>query len=446
MLKIYRDGEADANAFFARTGESAGDDVSETVRRIIADVRERGEAAIFEYSERFDGARPRALEATPDEINAAVKVVEPEFLEIMARAAANIESFHSRQTREGFVVARTDGVVTGQRVLPIDRVGVYIPGGTAGYPSSALMNCIPAKIAGVGEIILATPPGADGGIKNPYVAAAARLAGADRIFKIGGAQAIAALAYGVASVPAVDKIVGPGNAYVAEAKRQVYGKVGIDMIAGPSEIIIIADEGCEAGYVAADMLAQAEHDERARAVLITLSAALAEAVRDELRRRLPLLPRAAVAAKSLKRNGGIIVTDTLERAVEIANAAAPEHLELCVGDPFALLPLVKNAGSVFLGRHCPEAVGDYYAGPNHTLPTAGTARFYSPLSVDDFTKRSSFTYYSPRALTLAGADIEAFAEKEGLRAHAESVRARTLTANDRRQPANISEFAEEARK
>ncbi|MDR1217103.1 MAG: histidinol dehydrogenase, partial [Oscillospiraceae bacterium] len=319
-----------------------------------------------------------------------------------------------------------DGIVTGQRILPIARVGLYIPGGTAGYPSSALMNCIPAKIAGVGEIVMATPPGPDGGIKNPYIIAAARVAGVDRVFKMGGAQAIAALAYGTETVPAADKIVGPGNAYVAEAKRQVYGKVGIDMIAGPSEILVVADAACDAATVAADMLSQAEHDALASAILITVSPALADAVSAELERQIEALPRADIARASIDGRGKIIIVDSIEHAIAVSNALAPEHLELCVDNPFDYLSLVENAGSVFLGKNCPEAVGDYYAGPNHTLPTSGTARFYSPLSVDDFIKKSSFTYYSRRALSDDADDIMRFARTEGLDAHARSVKQRML--------------------
>ncbi|MDR2356886.1 MAG: histidinol dehydrogenase [Oscillospiraceae bacterium] len=421
MIKILEYGEVGEEEIFGRTDD--GQDVSDVVRGIIADVRVNGDAAVRKYTEMFDGASPETFEASRDELEAAEAAVEPEFLETMRRAAANIEAFHRRQVRSGFVSGDANGVVTGQRVLPIARVALYIPGGTAGYPSSALMNCIPAKIAGVREIIVATPPGAGGVVKNPYIVAAARMAGADRIFKIGGAQAVAALAYGTRTIPAVDKIVGPGNAYVAEAKRQVYGKVGIDMIAGPSEILIIADGG-SAAEVASDMLSQAEHDERAGAALITVSRELARRVRDELEKRIPSLPRADTARASIDRNGKIIIVKSIEQAIAVSNRLAPEHLELYVDDPFDYLNLIENAGSVFLGRNCPEAVGDYYAGPNHTLPTSGAARFYSPLSVDDFVKKSSFTYYSRRALSRAADDITRFAEKEGLTAHARSVTAR----------------------
>jgi histidinol dehydrogenase len=422
MIRILECGEVGEDRIFDRADDA--EDVSEAVRRIIADVRANGDAAVRKYTELFDGASPEMFEASPDELDAAAAAVEPEFLETMRRAAANIEAFHLRQVRSGFVMSGQPGVVTGQRILPIARAGLYIPGGTAGYPSSALMNCIPAKIAGVGEIIMATPPGADGGVKNPYIIAAARIAGVDRIFKIGGAQAVAALAYGTRTIPAVDKIVGPGNAYVAEAKRQVYGKVGIDMIAGPSEILVVADAGSDAAVIAADMLSQAEHDERSCAVLITTDRELARRVSGELEKRIPLLPRADIARASIDRNGKIIIAESIERAIAISNRLAPEHLELYVDEPFDYLSMIENAGSVFLGKNCPEAVGDYYAGPNHTLPTSGAARFYSPLSVDDFVKRSSFTYYSRQALRGAAGDITRFAEKEGLTAHARSVTAR----------------------
>jgi histidinol dehydrogenase len=426
LIKIYKYGELDDKAIFDRDG-GAGD-VSEAVRAIVGDVRDNGDEAVRKYSRLFDGSSPDPFEASRDELDAAVAAVPPEFIDVLRRAAANIEEFHRRQVRSGFVMTGRDGIVTGQRVLPIARVGLYIPGGTAGYPSSALMNCIPAKIAGVGELIMATPPGPDGGIKNPYIIAAARVAGVDRVFKMGGAQAIAALAYGTGTIPAVDKIVGPGNAYVAEAKRQVYGKVGIDMIAGPSEILVVADGTCDAATVAADMLSQAEHDARASAILITVSPELADGVRAELERQIASLPRADIARASIEGRGKIIIVDSIERAIAVSNALAPEHLELCVDDPFDYLSLVENAGSVFLGKNCPEAVGDYYAGPNHTLPTSGTARFYSPLSVDDFIKKSSFTYYSRRALSGDADDITRFAETEGLDAHARSVRQRVVSA------------------
>jgi histidinol dehydrogenase len=425
MIKIYIGGEPGFEAVFDRPEDA--DDVTETVRGILSDVRENGDEAARKYTLALDGASPEPFEASRDELDAAMASVDREFLDVMRRAAANIEAVPRRQGRAGFSVSERGGVILGQRVLPLRRVGVYIPGGTAGYPSSALMNCIPAKIAGVGEIIMATPPGPDGGIKNPYIIAAALIAGVDRVFKIGGAQAIAALAYGTGTIPAVDKITGPGNAYVAEAKRQVYGRVGIDMIAGPSELLVIADDTADARVVAADMLSQAEHDTRARAMLITTGRSLAESVAAELDRQIAALPRAAIAREAIDSGGAIILARSLEQAVEFSNRLAPEHLELHVDNPFNLLGLVENAGSVFLGKNCPEAVGDYYAGPNHTLPTSGTARFYSPLSVDDFVKKSSFTYYSRNALAGAARDIEIFAEKEGLSAHARSVTVRGLS-------------------
>lgn len=402
--------------------EQAGSaDISGTVAEIIKNVRERGDAALFEYAERFDGARPAQLEVSHDEWDAAVKRVEPAFIEVLKRAAENIEDFHRHQIRQGFITRSENGIVTGQKITPIERVGLYIPGGTAAYPSSALMNAIPARLAGVSELVMVTPPGVDGGIKNDAILAAAKIAGVDRVFKTGGAQAVAALAFGTESVTRVDKIVGPGNAFVAEAKRQVFGVVGIDMIAGPSDVLVIADESANPALVAADMLAQAEHDTMARAVLITDSRALAEAVSAELELQLKELPRAEIASKSIENNGLIIIASSISEAVDIANSVAPEHLELCVDNAFEYLSQVKNAGSIFLGRNTPEALGDYFAGPNHTLPTLGMARFSSPLSVDDFVKKSSFTFYSVGALKAAGDDIVAFAKKEGLDAHARSV-------------------------
>ena len=419
MIKIF-DVRGKSGVGFGWQQETAPD-ISGAVREIIENVKQRGDEALFEYAKRFDGAAPAALEVTAEEWDAAVARVEPDFLEVLKRAAKNIEDFHRNQVRQGFITNSGGGIVTGQKITPIERVGLYIPGGTAAYPSSALMNAIPAKIAGVSELIMVTPPGADGGIKNDYILAAARVAGVDRVFKTGGAQAVAALAYGTTTIPKVDKIVGPGNAYVAEAKRQVFGVVGIDMIAGPSDVLVIADKTANPVFVAADMLAQAEHDVLARALLVTDSPELASAVSLELERQLETLPRAEIARKSIETNGFIIITDTLDHAVNIANIVAPEHLELCVDNAFEYLSQVKNAGSIFLGKHTPEALGDYFAGPNHTLPTLSMARFSSPLSVDDFIKKSSFTFYSPDALRQVGDDIVAFAKKEGLDAHALSV-------------------------
>lgn len=418
MIRINKAQELTDSEVFARKMKVA--DVCAAVSGIIADVRERGDEALKEYALRFDGAKLDSLEMSQKEIDDACAVVGSDFMGILERAAENIRDFHSRQKRESYVVTKAGGIVVGQRVIPLFRVGLYVPGGTAAYPSSVLMNCIPAKIAGVGETIMMTPPRRDGSV-DPAILAAAKVAGADRIFRSGGAGAIAALAYGTQSVPAVDKITGPGNAFVAEAKRQVYGRVAIDMIAGPSEILVIADAKNDPRIVAADLLSQAEHDKNASAVLVTDSPILAKAVSAELERQIPLLPRAEIARASIDDNGRIIVTDDIPQAVEMANRIAPEHLELCVDDPFDWLDSVKNAGSVFLGRSCPEALGDYFAGTNHTLPTSGTARFSSPLSVDDFVKKSEFTYYTREALSRVKDDIAAFADREGLHAHARSV-------------------------
>jgi histidinol dehydrogenase len=407
-----------------RYGGSGG--AEDAAAAIIADVRERGDVALLEYAMRFDGASLSSLAATKEEIDAAFASLSesnPRLLDTMRRAADNIKDYHRRQLRQGFAVSERNGVVMGQRVMPIDRVGLYIPGGTAAYPSTLLMNAIPAKIAGVRELILATPPQKDGRAAAPILAAAA-IAGVDRIFKVGGAQAIAAMAYGTQTVPRVDKITGPGNAYVTAAKRQVFGIVGIDMIAGPSEILIIADRSADAAFVASDMLAQAEHDAMAASILVTTDAALAQAVRAELAAQLPLLPRFDVAARSIADNGRIVVAETLADAAALSDAIAPEHLELCVEEPFALLGSIRHAGSVFLGHYAPEALGDYFAGPNHTLPTNGAARFSSPLSLDDFTKKSSYLYYSRDALREACGDVAGFARAEGLDAHARSAEIR----------------------
>ncbi len=395
-------------------------DVAAAVREILETVRAQGDQALRDYTARFDGAQLEALEVTPQEWAAALEEVEPEFLGVLERAAANIRAFHARQVRGGFVMAERPGVVLGQKVTPIEKVGIYVPGGTAAYPSTVLMDVIPAKIAGCPEICMVSPPGRDGRL-NPAILAAARIAGVDRVFKVGGAQAVAALAYGTESVPKVDKIVGPGNAFVAEAKRQVFGTVAIDMIAGPSDILVVADEKSDPVHVAADLLSQAEHDVLASAVLVTPSRELAQAVCGELERQLALLPREQIARAALENGSKIILADDLDACIQVANALAPEHLELQVDEPFAYLNAVKNAGSIFLGRSCPEALGDYFAGPNHTLPTSGTARFSSPLSVDDFMKKSQFSYYSAEALAEVTGDVACFAQREGLQAHARSV-------------------------
>ena len=395
-------------------------DVESVVDAIIADVRARGDEALRDYAKKFDRAKLGDLLVSQTEIEEAFAAVGEDFIQTLRMAAANIRHFHEHQVHKDFVVTDTPGVLLGQKYTPIERAGVYVPGGTAAYPSTVLMDVIPAKVAGVKEIVMTTPAGPDGKV-NPNILAAAAVAGIDRIVKTGGAQAVAALAYGTESVPAVDKIVGPGNIYVATAKRKVFGKVGIDMIAGPSEILVLADGGANPAWVAADLLSQAEHDKLATPVLVTDSEALAEAVQAELERQIPLLPRAAIARESVDTNGKIVVTDDLAKAIEAANLIAPEHLEICTEDPFAVLGSIKNAGSIFLGRNVPEALGDYFAGPNHTLPTSGTARFSSPLGVDDFVKKSSFIYYTKDALGAVQGRIADFAEREGLHAHAKSV-------------------------
>lgn len=418
MIPILKVGQVPNSEIFARVTPAV--DVAAIVADIIADVKENGDTAVKAYCAKFDKAELTSLEVTPEEIQEAISQVEPEFLDILREAAENIRSFHSRQVRNSFVIADKPGIVLGQKITPIEKVGVYVPGGTAAYPSTVLMDTIPAKIAGCPQLVMVTPPGRDGKV-NPAILAAASIAGVNRIFKVGGAQAIAALAYGTESIPRVDKIVGPGNAFVAEAKKQVFGRVSIDMIAGPSEILVIADGKSNPVHVAADLLSQAEHDKLASAVLVTDSEKLALAVQAELERQLPLLPRQEIARTSIENNGKIIVAETLMAGIEIANEIAPEHLELQVDDPFSYLDAIQNAGSIFLGRSCPEALGDYFAGPNHTLPTSGTARFSNPLSVDDFVKKSQFSYYTPEALAKAADKIAAFAEKEGLRAHGRSV-------------------------
>ena len=410
----------------------AEEDVNAAVDAVLAAVRTEGDAALRRYEKQFDGAELDGLFITEEELDAAWAQVDPALLETLRQAADNIRAFHSRQRHEGFVLAERPGVVMGQRYTPIESVGVCVPGTPTAFPSTVLMDVIPAKLAGVREIIMATPPAPDGTVA-PAALAAAKLAGVTKILKCGGAQAVAAMAYGTQSVPKVDKIVGPGGVYVAAAKRKVFGLVSIDMIAGPSEILVLADGKSDPKWVAADMLSQAEHDALASAVLVTDSRALAEAVRDELEVQLETLPRRDVARESIDRNGKIIVTDSLEKAVEAANRIAPEHLELCVDEPFALLPRIRNAGSVFLGRSAPEALGDYFAGPNHTLPTAGSARFSSPLGVDDFVKRSSFLYYSQEALQAVSPQIQRFARQEGLEGHARSVAARDRSAKEEKQ-------------
>lgn len=417
MIKIYKRNEISNEEILERSTQAAG--VEDIVADIIANVRKNGDSALVEYSKKFDGAVDDVLEVTKEEIDEAMNKVDCELLEIIKQAKENITAFHSRQVRNSFLINEKDGVIIGQKVIPIEKVGLYVPGGTAAYPSSVLMNCVPAKIAGCSEIVMVTP--AKAGKVKPAILAAARVAGVDRIFKIGGAQAVAALAYGTESVPKVDKIVGPGNAFVAEAKKQVFGTVDIDMIAGPSEILVVADGTNNPSHIAADLLSQAEHDKMATAVLITDSEKFANDVSAQLEKQIPLLPRAEIARTSIDTNGKIIITESLTEAMETSNILAPEHLEICVDNPFEYLGLVKNAGSVFLGKNCPEALGDYFAGPNHTLPTSGTARFSSPLSVDDFVKKTQFSYFSKEALAEVGDKVVRFAEEEGLHAHAKSV-------------------------
>ncbi len=422
MIRILPYGEVSPADIFARAVPQVN--VEAIVTDILATVRREGDAALYRYSEEFDKAKLTALQVTPEEIAAAREAVEGEFLTILEKAAANIRRFHQRQVRNSFILNDTDGVVIGQKIISVDRAGLYVPGGTAAYPSTVLMDAIPAKIAGCREVVMVTPPRKDGSV-NPVILAAASVAGVDRIFKVGGAQAVAALAYGTETIPQVDKIVGPGNAFVAEAKKQVFGQVSIDMIAGPSEILIVADGTVDPRHAAADLLSQAEHDKMASAVLVTDSMTLAKAVQAELEKQIPLLERAEIARESIDRNGKIIVTEDLKQAIVIANEIAPEHLELCVDNPFDYLDSIRHAGSIFMGKNCPEALGDYFAGPNHTLPTGGTARFSSPLSVDDFVKKTQYTYYTADALKRVAADVAYFATKEGLTAHAKSAVIRT---------------------
>ena len=420
MIKIMRYGEIPDEQIFFR-GEIKTD-VAGIVSDIIANVRKNGDAALREYAEKFDGGAPESLEVTAEEYRDAMESVDPELLDIMRQAAENIRDFHKHQVRSSFVISEKNGVVLGQKVIPIEKVGLYVPGGTAAYPSTVLMDAIPAKLAGCSELVITTP--ARNGKVNPVILAAAQVAGVDRVFKTGGAQAVAALAYGTETVPRVDKIVGPGNAFVAEAKRQVYGQVSIDMIAGPSEILIVADGGSNPRHVAADMLSQAEHDKMAATVLVTDSQLLAQATAAEIEKQLAVLPRQEIARASIDGFSKIIVCESIAQAIDVANAIAPEHLELCVDQPFDWLDRVKNAGSVFMGRSCPEALGDYFSGPNHTLPTSGTARFSSPLSVDDFVKKTQFSYYTAEALDKVSAKVARFARAEGLEAHARSVLSR----------------------
>ena len=401
----------------------AGPEIERAVAQIVEEVRTRGDAAVREYTLKFDGALPGRTELGREEMRGAAEGCDEAFLSALRRAAENIREFHGRQKQQSWFETRPDGVTMGQRIRGLSRVGIYVPGGTAAYPSSVLMNAIPAKIAGVGEIVMATPPGKDGR-PNPDILAAAHEAGVDRIFQIGGAQAVAALAFGTETVPAVDKIVGPGNIFVATAKKQLYGTVGIDMVAGPSEILILADDSANPSYLAADLMSQAEHDALASAILLTTSRAVAERTAAEISRQIEGLSRRQIIEQSLADYGAAVVCGSMDDAVRFANELAPEHLELCVENPMEYLGRVDNAGSVFLGAYSPEPLGDYFAGPNHVLPTGGTARFSSPLSVDSFVKKSSFLYYTKRALDPVKNDILALAEAEGLSAHANSIRVR----------------------
>ena len=422
MIRIMKYGVEKEDEIFSRSSSSR--DVSDVVSQILKDVQERGDEALKEYTAQLDGAIIDTIEVPREEIEEAAAFMDSEFMRVLEKAAENIRKYHRRQVRNSFVMTEENGVVLGQKIVPVAVAGIYVPGGTAAYPSTVLMDTIPAKIAGCKSVVMVSPPGKDGKI-NPAVLAAAYVAGVDRVFRVGGAQAIAALAYGTESVPKADKIVGPGNIYVAEAKKEVSGIVSIDMIAGPSEILIIADGKSDERTVASDMLSQAEHDRNASAVLITDSQDLAEKVRGELERQLPLLPRCDIARASIETNGKIIVVDSISTAIAVSDRIAPEHLEVCVDNPFDYLDKIHNAGSVFLGRNCPEALGDYMAGPNHTLPTSGTARFSSPLSVDDFVKKYQFTYYTASALSSVASDVALFARREGLEAHARSALVRT---------------------
>ena len=406
----------------SRVGQTSPE-IEQSVRDIIQAVREKGDQAVKEFSQRFDGWTPDSLELSQEALEQAVSQCDPAFIASLKKAAENIRAFHQRQKQQSRIDPMSDGIITGQRVRGLRRVGVYVPGGTAGYPSSVLMNVIPAQVAGVGEIVMATPPGRTGK-PDPNILAAAYVAGVDRVFLMGGAQAAAALAHGTETVPKVDKIVGPGNIFVATAKKQLYGVVDIDMIAGPSEILIVADESANPKFLAADLMSQAEHDRMASAILITPSRDIARRTVEELYRQMKTLSRRDIIQESLDRFGGVIVCENMEEAVDFANELAPEHLEICVDNPFEYIGRLDNAGSVFLGHYSPEPLGDYFAGPNHVLPTGGTARFFSPLSVDDFIKKSSFIYYPRQELERAASDIIRLAETEELTAHANSIRVR----------------------
>ncbi|MFI3326245.1 MAG: histidinol dehydrogenase [Clostridia bacterium] len=421
MIQIVKRSDVALEDILIRTTDTAvSENIEKSVADILENVRINGDKAVIDYTQKFDGVKLNSLQVTSEEIENAYNSADEEFIKTLTMAAENIKAFHEKQLHNDFVMTDKEGIVLGQKYTAIEKVGLYVPGGTASYPSSVLMNAIPAKIAGVSQIVMVTPPSKDGTIPNSILTAA-KIAGVTAIYKTGGAQAVSALAYGTESIPKVDKIVGPGNIFVATAKRRVFGLVAIDMIAGPSEILVLADKTANPSYIAADLLSQAEHDKLASAVLVCDDIDLAKSVSAELEKQIPLLPRAEIARTSIDNNGKIIVAEDLKEGIEIANAIAPEHMEVCVDDPFALLPSIKNAGSIFLGKNVPEALGDYFAGPNHTLPTNGTARFSSPLSVDDFVKKSSFIYYTKEALGQVQERIVDFANREGLQAHGKSV-------------------------
>ena len=426
MIKVVQGDRQTCQSFVedlkSRVGQTSPE-IEQSVRDIIEAVRTGGDDAVKEFSKKFDGWTPETLELSKEALEQAVSACDPEFIASLKKAAENIRIFHQRQKQQSRIDPMPNGIITGQRVRGLHRVGVYVPGGTAGYPSSVLMNVIPAQVAEVGEIVMTTPPGRTGK-PDPNILAAAYVAGVDRVFLMGGAQAVAALALGTESVPKVDKIVGPGNIFVATAKKQLYGVVDIDMIAGPSEILIVADESANPRYLAADLMSQAEHDRMASAILITPSRELAEKTVQEVYRQMETLSRKEIIAEALDRFGGMIICENMEEAVDFANELAPEHLEICVNNPFDYVGRLDNAGSVFMGHYSPEPLGDYFAGPNHVLPTGGTARFFSPLSVDDFIKKSSFIYYPQAEIQKAAPDIIRLAKTEELTAHANSISVR----------------------
>ena len=422
MIRILNINEITQDEILCRSIGSYPD-YEKSVQEILATVEKDGDQALYDYALKFDKVKLDSLLVSEEEITEAFSKVSSSYIEIIRNAATNISEYHEKQKRQGFELRRDGGVILGQKVTPIEKAGLYVPGGTASYPSTVLMNAIPAKIAGVKEVVMTTPPGKDGKIRAEVLVAAS-LCGVDKIVKAGGAQAIGALAFGTQSVPKVDKIVGPGNIFVALAKKAVFGRVSIDMIAGPSEILVLADASANPAFVAADLLSQAEHDKLATAVLVTDSESLAVSVQAEIERQLALLERSEIARTSIENNGKIILVESIEQAIDVSNLIAPEHLELAVNDPMALLPKIENAGSVFMGHYTPEPMGDYYAGPNHTLPTGGSARFSSPLSVDDFVKKTQYLYYTPNELEKAYRDVATFARSEGLTAHARAVEVR----------------------